>query len=82
MREGAKMGRLKSRASDAPARARAAWRLATILLAIGVSLAAAGAAAAQPAPGDTLEWLDDYQEALARARAEGLPLLVEFRCAP
>lgn len=53
-----------------------------ILLTIGLSLSAAGVAVAQPAPGDTLEWLDDYQEALARARGEGLPLLVEFRCAP
>lgn len=45
-------------------------------------LAGATTTVAQPEPGDTLEWLDDYQEALARARGEGLPLLVEFRCAP
>ena len=58
-------------------------RSAAVCLAVGLSAGIVGAAAvAQPAPGETLEWLDDYQEALARARGEGLPLLVEFRCAP
>ena len=76
------MRRLESREPDAPAGVRPARGLAMILLTIGLSLSAAGVAVAQPAPGDTLEWLDDYQEALARAREEGLPLLVEFRCAP
>ena len=75
------MRRLESREPAASAGARPA-RLAVVLLAIGLCVGVAGAAAAQPAPDDTLEWLDDYQEALARARAEGLPLLVEFRCAP
>lgn len=56
-------------------------RTMAVCLAIGLSAGVAGAAA-QPATDDTLEWLDDYQEALARAREEGLPLLVEFRCAP
>ena len=36
----------------------------------------------QPADDDTLEWIDDYQAALALARESGRPLLVEFRCAP
>jgi hypothetical protein len=31
---------------------------------------------------ETLEWLDDYDEALALAEETGKPLLVEFRCAP
>lgn len=56
--------------------------LASACFLVWLILAGATTAIAQPAPGDTLEWLDDYQEALARARAEGLPLLVEFRCAP
>ena len=56
-------------------------RSAAACLAIGLG-AGIASAAAQPAPGDTLEWLDDYQEALARARDTGQPLLVEFRCAP
>ncbi len=76
------MRRLESRQPDAPAGVRPARVLAMILLTIGMAFSVAGAAVAQPAPGDTLEWLDDYQEALARAREEGLPLLVEFRCAP
>ncbi len=31
---------------------------------------------------ETLDWLSDYGEALALAKASGRPLLVEFRCAP
>ena len=41
-----------------------------------------GAAGGQPADDDTLEWIDDYQAALALAQESGRPLLVEFRCAP
>ncbi len=55
---------------------------AAVGLVVLLILGAAAAAIAQPAPGDTLDWLDDYQEALARARETGQPLLVEFRCAP
>ena len=40
------------------------------------------AAAGQPFEDDTLEWLDDYQQALALAKETGRPLLVEFRCSP
>ena len=58
------------------------FRLISACLVIWLTFAGATMTVAQPAPGDTLEWLDDYQEALARARGEGLPLLVEFRCAP
>ena len=39
-------------------------------------------AAGQPFEDDTLEWLDDYQQALALAKETGRPLLVEFRCSP
>ena len=47
------------------------------------SVPGAGAATrSQPAESDTLEWLDDYQAALAQAKRTGRPLLVEFRCAP
>lgn len=31
---------------------------------------------------ETLEWLDDYDEALALAKRTGKPLFLEFRCAP
>ena len=66
--------------SRAPRAARA-LRSATAALAIGLIIPVA-AAAGQPADDDTLEWLDDYQAALARAQETGRPLLVEFRCAP
>ena len=56
-------------------------RLAATALVVGLIIPAA-AAAGQPADDDTLEWLDDYQAALARAQETGRPLLVEFRCAP
>ncbi len=56
--------------------------LAAVGLVVWLILGAAAAAVAQAAPGDALDWLDDYQEALARARETGQPLLVEFRCAP
>ena len=36
----------------------------------------------QPFEDDTLEWLDNYEPALALAKETGRPLLVEFRCAP
>ena len=36
----------------------------------------------QPSGDETLEWLGDYQEALALAKETGRPLLVEFRCSP
>lgn len=75
------MQRTQPRERAGAARAGFLLRAVAVCLAIGLSAGIAGAAA-QPAPGDTLEWLDDYQEALARAREEGLPLLVEFRCAP
>lgn len=48
------------------------------LSASGHSLAAAG----QPSEDDTLEWLGNYEEALALAKETGRPLLVEFRCSP
>lgn len=31
---------------------------------------------------ETLEWLDDYDEALALAKETGKPLFLEFRCGP
>lgn len=76
------MKRLESTGCDG-VRATAARGVVAALLATGLSVVgAAEVAAAQPAADDTLEWLDDYEEALARARATGQPLLVEFRCAP
>lgn len=31
---------------------------------------------------ETLEWLDDYDEAIALAKKTGQPVFLEFRCAP
>ncbi len=36
----------------------------------------------QPFGDDTLEWLSNYEQALALAKETGRPLLVEFRCSP
>ena len=47
-----------------------------------VGLSVPTVAGNQPFEDDTLEWLDNYQQALALAKATGRPLLVEFRCAP
>ena len=71
--------------ADRPGAARAARLLRPVAAALAIGLiasVAAAAAAGQPADDDTLEWLDDYQAALARAQEAGRPLLVEFRCAP
>ncbi len=62
-------------------------RGAPLLAAAGllVGLSASGhssAAAGQPPEDDTLEWLGNYEEALALAKETGRPLLVEFRCSP
>lgn len=71
--------------ADRPRAARAARSLRPVAAALAIGLiasVAAAAAAGQPDDDDTLEWLDDYQAALARAQETGRPLLVEFRCAP
>ena len=62
---------------------RGAALLAAAGLFIGLSIPGhSPAAAGQPFEDDTLEWLGNYQEALALAKATGRPLLVEFRCSP
>lgn len=77
------MRKLDSADHSGAARAARPLRSVAAALAIGIiACAAAAAAAGQPADDDTLEWLDDYQAALARAQETGRPLLVEFRCAP
>lgn len=66
-----------------PLRRSGAPLLAAAGLFVGLSVPGhSSSAAPQPFPDDTLEWLDDYQQALALAKATGRPLLVEFRCAP
>lgn len=38
---------------------------------------------AQPqAAEDEIVWLDNYQDALAQARANGKPIFLEYRCEP
>lgn len=62
---------------------RGAPLLAAAGLFVGLSLPGhAPAAGVQPFEDDTLEWLGNYQEALALAKETGRPLLVEFRCSP
>ena len=71
--------------ADRPGAARVARPLYSVAAALAIGFTAsvaAVAAAGQPADDDTLEWVDDYQAALARAQETGRPLLVEFRCAP
>ncbi len=62
---------------------RGAPLLAAAGLFVGLSVPGhSSSAAAQPFEDDTLEWLGNYQEALALAKETGRPLLVEFRCSP
>ena len=66
-----------------PSRATSVVHVLVACLVLGLVVpGAAGAATGQPADDDTLEWIDDYQAALALAQETGRPLLVEFRCAP
>ena len=66
-----------------PVRRSGAPLLAAAGLLVGLSIPGHSSPAAyQPFEDDTLEWLDDYQQALALAKATGRPLLVEFRCSP
>jgi uncharacterized protein YyaL (SSP411 family) len=37
---------------------------------------------AQSTPDDTIEWLDNYQEAIQQAKATGKPIFLEYRCEP
>jgi len=52
------------------------FRLAAVAIA---SLVAVGADSQDE---ETLEWLNDYDEAFALAKETGRPVLLEFRCAP
>ncbi len=65
-----------------PGRRSGALLLAAAGLCVGLSLPGDAAAGIQPPEDDTLEWLGNYQQALARAKETGRPLLVEFRCQP
>lgn len=55
------------------------FRLASVVFA---SLLSFMAPVPAPLQDETLEWLDDYDEALALAKETGKPLFLEFRCAP
>ncbi len=60
---------------------------ALLLAAAGLFVGLSGpghsaAAGGQPLEDDTLEWLSNYEQALALAKETGRPLLVEFRCSP
>ena len=57
-------------------------RLAPLALAAVAALPAAVAAPTGQPETETLEWIGDYQQALALAKETGRPLLVEFRCGP
>ena len=63
-------------------------RLAPVVLASLVSLSPSGktsevvAESAIVQDAETLEWMDDYDEAIALAKKTGYPVFLEFRCAP
>ncbi len=63
-------------------------RLAPVVLVSLVALSLSGktsevvAEAAIVQDEETLEWLDDYDEAIALAKETGKPVFLEFRCAP
>jgi hypothetical protein len=54
-------------------------RLAPVVLASVVSFGPSGAIAQDD---ETLEWLNDYDEAIALAKKTGKPIFLEFRCSP
>ncbi len=62
-------------------RAPAAFALLVSLSLFGTSFASASKSALVQ-DDDTLEWLDDYDEAFALAKRTGQPVFLEFRCAP
>ena len=63
-------------------------RLALVVLASLVWLSLSGktpevvAESASVQDDETLEWMDDYDEAIALAKKTGQPVFLEFRCAP
>ena len=63
-------------------------RLAPVVLASLVSWSLSGktpevvAESAFVQDDETLEWMDDYDEAIALAKKTGQPVLLEFRCSP
>ncbi len=63
-------------------------RLAPVVFASLVSLSLSGktsevvAESAIVQDDETLEWMDDYDEAIALAKKTGQPVFLEFRCAP
>ncbi len=63
-------------------------RLAPVVLASLVSWSLSGktsevvAGSAIVQDDETLEWMDDYDEAFALAKKMGQPVFLEFRCAP
>jgi len=54
-------------------------RLGAVVL---VSLGSFVANTASAQNDETLEWLADYDEALALAKETGKPIFLEFRCSP
>lgn len=54
-------------------------RLGGVVLVSLASLVAGGASAQDD---ETLEWLADYDEAVALAKQTGKPIFLEFRCSP
>ena len=62
-------------------------RLAPVVLASLVTLSLSGkapevVAERAIAQDETLEWMDDYDEAIALAKTTGQPVFLEFRCVP
>lgn len=63
-------------------------RLAPVVLGSLVWLSLSGktpevvAESASVQDNETLEWMDDYDEAIALAKKTGQPVFLEFRCSP
>ncbi|MAF66387.1 MAG: hypothetical protein CMJ84_12110 [Planctomycetes bacterium] len=68
---------------------------ATLVVSILAVLSLAGLAGQKPSPGglpgadsaetqtrDSIKWVRNYSQALARARQSGKPIFLEFRCKP
>ena len=57
-------------------------RISVFLGVLAVLLVSAAPSVLGQGDSPMVEWLDDYDAALAEARRTGKPIFLEFRCAP
>ena len=53
-----------------------------VSLSLSAKMSEVGAESAIVQDDETLEWMDNYDEAIALAKKTGQPVFLEFRCAP